>query len=72
VLSSFGVSSEMNVGSYWKQALPASLTAPGQRRTATLCFHPSPKTMLTLPGALGSLISSFHKSESWFVASREE
>jgi hypothetical protein len=26
--------------------------------------------MLTLPGALGRLISSFHKSGSWIVASR--
>jgi hypothetical protein len=62
----------MKVGSDRQQALPASLTAPGQRRTAALRFHPSPKTMLTLPGALGSLISSFHKSESWIVESREE
>jgi hypothetical protein len=62
----------MNIGSDREQALPALLTAPGQRRTAALCLHPSPKTMLTLPGALGRLISSFHNSESWIVASREE
>jgi hypothetical protein len=60
----------MVVSAHREQASPAPLTAPGQRCTAALCFHPSPKTMLTLPGALGSLISSFHKSGSWIVASR--
>jgi hypothetical protein len=62
----------MEVSTDREQSFPASLAAPGQRRTAALCFHASPKTMLTLPGALGSLISSFHKSESWIVESREE
>jgi hypothetical protein len=68
--SSLGVPSEMVVSADREQAFPAPLTAPGKRCTAALCLHPSPKTMLTLPGALGRLISSFHKSGSWIVASR--
>jgi hypothetical protein len=54
-----------------QQPLPPTLAAPRQRRSSTFGFHPGTKTVLTLSGALGRLISSFHGNISWILGSRE-
>jgi hypothetical protein len=59
---SLSVPGVMIFRSDWQQSLPTTLATPSESGSSAFGFHPRTKTVLTLSGALGSLVSSFWDS----------
>jgi hypothetical protein len=64
---SLSVPGVMIFRSDWQQSLPTTLATPSESGSSAFGFHPRTKTVLTLSGALGSLVSSFHGNISWIL-----
>jgi hypothetical protein len=64
---SLGMSGVVIFRSDWQQPLPTTLATPSKSSPSAFGFHPGTKTVLTLSGALGSLVSSFHGNISWIL-----
>lgn len=54
------VTLEVDLGTFWKEALTALLTTTTKRVTACFSAHAGAESVLTFAGALGRLKSTFH------------
>lgn len=59
--SGLGVPGVMHVHADGQQAFAAPLAAAGENGAAALRFHAGAEPELPFPGALGRLVSAFHK-----------
>jgi hypothetical protein len=60
------VSRVVSLDAFWQQPFAAALAPAGERGASAFGFHACAKAMLTFAGALGWLVSAFHKSEQRF------
>lgn len=60
------VAFEVDLSTFWQEALATFLTATTQNVTAGLGAHARAESVLTLAGALGWLVGAFHGESGWW------